>query len=179
MRTFFYLTVVFFSFQSCSPTLSPFTERLVEENRWSERDLKKIQFYLSEDIVLTRELGGSASEIISGEIKMINGRRVEQVIMKKGTAGVLMFSPKQERMAVSFEEGGDERYLMFGSNSKAKGHYLLLAKEWNRRIGKVTYEGKLYRVQGKSAYAGLMVDLKRLNKTIYDARRASGRTVEN
>lgn len=179
MRAFFYLAVSLLFFTSCSPRLTPFTEAMVRENRWTENDLKKIQFYLSEDIVLTRNLGGSASEIVGGEIKMINGRKVEQIIFPKGTAGVALFSPRDNHLAVSFESEGTDRFLMFGPNEKAGGRYVLLAKEWNRRSGRVTYEGQLYRVDGRSAFAALMVDLKRLNKTIYDARRATGRRVGN
>ena len=39
---------------SCSPNLSTFNQKLYEENQWSEEELKKIQFYLSDDIILTR-----------------------------------------------------------------------------------------------------------------------------
>lgn len=167
------------TFSSCSPTLSPLTENLVRENNWTEDDMRKIQFYLSEDIVMTRQLGGSASTIESGEIKIINGRKVEQVVIPKGTPGVAMFSPARDRVAVSFENGSENRFLMFGANDKMGGRFVLLAKEWNRRTGTVTYEEKLYRVEGNSAYASLLVDLKKVNKTIVDSRRAAGRTVSN
>jgi hypothetical protein len=165
------------TFQSCSPKLSPLTDDLVRENNWTEDDLRRIQFYLSEDIVMSRRLGGSASTIESGEIKIINGRKVEQVVIAKGTPGIALFSPSRDRLAVSFENGSDKRYLMFGSNNKAGGRFVLLAKEWKRRAGTITYEEKLYRVEGNSAYASLLVDLKKVNKTIVDSRRAGGRTI--
>ncbi|MEO0340432.1 MAG: hypothetical protein AAF242_14625 [Bacteroidota bacterium] len=177
MRNIFYLSILLIGFSSCSPQLTPFTERLVKENRWSEDQIRRIQFYLSEDILLSRRLGGSASTIEGGEIKVINGRKVEQVVIAKGTPGVVLFSPKSDRLAVSFESGGDDRYLMFGPNSKVGGRFVLLAKEWDRRSGQVTYEDKLYRVEGKSAYASLMVDLKKINKTVVNSRKAGGRTV--
>ena len=80
---------------SCSPTLSPFTQNLYEDNNWTEGDLRKIQFYLSDDIVLYRELTGGNSEIIEGEIKVVNGRKRDQITFRRGTPGVFLFSPKK------------------------------------------------------------------------------------
>lgn len=177
MRPLFYLIVAVLFFQSCSPRLTPFTESMVRENRWTEDDFREIQFYLSQSITLNRQLGGSASEIISGEIKIINGQKVEQVIIAKGTPGVVLFSPAKNRLAIAFEEGSEKRYLMFGPNSKQGGRFVLLAKDWDRRSGKVTYDDKLYRVDGATAYANLMVDLKKVSRTVVDARRAGGRKI--
>lgn len=163
---------------SCSPNLTPFTQRLYDEYRWTESELKRIQFYLSDNIVLRRELSGSKSEIISGEIKLIDGRRVEEIVIPSGTPGVFMFSPKTNRFAISFEEGGDERFLMFGPNPKANNRYVLLASDWNRRTGKVTYAGQMYAVDTGSAFAGLMVDLRKSSQISVNRRMARGRTVD-
>lgn len=166
------------AFSACGPTLSPFTEQLYEQNRWSEKELKRIQFYLSENIVMRRELSGSKSEIVSGEIKMVDGRQVEEVVIRKGTPGVLLFLPDKDRFAISFEEGGGERFLVFGPNSKVNGRFVLLASEWKQRTGMVTYEGKKWRVDNTSAYASLLVDLKKVNRVTVDSRTAGGRKVD-
>lgn len=176
-RIFYLLLFGFLTLSSCSPRLSPLTENMVRENRWTEDDLRRIQFYLSEDILMSRRLGGNASTIESGEIKIINGQKVEQVMIKKGTPGIALFSPSRAELAVSFEAGSDRRFLVFGPSAKVGGRYVLRAKEWQRRMGTVTYEDKLYRVQGSSAYASLLVDLKKVNKTIVDSRRAGGRKI--
>lgn len=162
---------------SCGRRLSPLTENMVRENRWTENDLQQIQFYLSEDIVMTRRIGGSASTIESGEIKIVNGQKVEQVLIEKGTPGVALFSPSRGALAISFEAESDRRFLIFGASDRMGGRYVLRARDWNRNSGTVTYEGKYYRVQGSNAYASLLVDLKKVNKTIVDSRRAGGRRV--
>ena len=162
---------------ACSPTLTPFTQRLYEQYRWTESELKQIQFYLSDNIVMRRELTGSKSEIISGEIKLIDGRKVEEIVIPSGTPGIFLFSPKDNRFAISFEEGGDERFLMFGPNPKANDRYVLLASDWDRRNGKVTYAGTKYLVDTNSAFAGLMVDLKKSSQISINRRTARGRTV--
>lgn len=162
---------------ACGPTLTPFTERLYEQNRWTENDLKRIQFYVSNDIVLRRDFASTDSRIEGGTIRIIGGKQVEEVVIKQGTPGVFLFSPKNDRFAISFEEGGEERYLMFGPNPRANGRFVLLASDWDRREGTVTYEGRRFKVDSDSAYSSLMVDLKRTNSIAVKSRTASGRKV--
>lgn len=163
---------------SCGPKLSPFTQRLYEDQRWSESDLERIQFYLSEDIVLTRELRGGSSDIIRGEIKIVDGREVEQLVIRRKTPGVFLFSPRDERFAISFEEGGEDRFLIFGPNPRAGGRYTLRASDWNRRSGTVTYDGRKWRVSSSDAYAALMIDMKRIRNQNVRSRVAGGRRIE-
>ena len=59
--------VAVLALSACGPTLSPFTESLYKKNQWSEAELKRIQFYLSNDIVMRRELTGAKSEIAREE----------------------------------------------------------------------------------------------------------------
>ncbi|MEL7251596.1 MAG: hypothetical protein AAFZ63_04065 [Bacteroidota bacterium] len=164
---------------SCGPTLSPFTQQLYDDNNWTKGELERIQFYLSNDIVLYRELTGGKSEIVQGEIKIVNGRKRDQITFRRGTPGVFLFSPKDNRFAVSFEDGGDERYLIFGPNPNASNRYVLLASDWNRNLGVITYAGQKWVVNSNSAYSSLMVDLKRLQQNDVNTRVASGRRVGN
>ena len=171
------LAILAIVLSSCGPTLSPFTQQLYDDNNWTDGELKRIQFYLSNDIVLYRELTGGKSEIVQGEIKIVNGRKREQVTFRRGTPGVFLFSPKSNRFAVSFEDGGNERYLMFGPNPNASNRYVLMASDWNRRRGVVSYAGQKWVVDSNSAYSALMVDLERLQQTDVNTRVAEGRRV--
>ncbi len=166
---------------SCSPKLTPFTERLQQENDWSESELKKIQFYVSGDIVLRRQATKGVSKIEHGEIKIIDGKRVEEIVIKKGTPGVFLFQPKEGRFAISFESREDkDPYLIFGPSKKARGRYTLRAKDWgnNNRGGKVSYGGRAFYTPTESAYAILMVDLKRVKDTKVKSRTAGGRKID-
>ena len=163
---------------SCSPSLSPFTQKLYDQNDWTETDLREIQFYLSSDILLRREVKGGRSDIRGGEIKMMQGVRIEEVAIPRGTPGVFVFSPKSNRFAVSFEDGRDDQYLMFGPNPKVDGRYVLLASEWGRRNGTVNYAGKKWKVNSDDAFASLMVDLKKVRKFSMESRVARGRTID-
>ena len=163
-------------FTACGPNLKPFTKGLYEERQWSDEDLRRVQFYLSQDIVMRRQLSGSTFEVISGEIKIVDGRKVEEIVIRKGTPGVFVFRPKTNRLAISFEDS-DKRFLVFGPNPKASGRFVLLASDWGRYQGKVTYENQKYTVNSSSAYSSLMVDLKKIRKTSVSSRTARGRKV--
>ncbi|MBI5916510.1 MAG: hypothetical protein HY842_14125, partial [Bacteroidetes bacterium] len=126
---------------SCSNKLSYFTQDLQERYRWRDDELKKIQFYVSQDIVLKRELTGGSTDIVSGKIKIEDGRQIEEVVIRKGTPGAFLFSPKDERFAIGFEEGS-ERYLIFGPSPKYSDRFVLLASDWDKRTGSVTYDNK-------------------------------------
>lgn len=175
------LTAVFatlFLLSSCSPRLSDYTKRLQNSNDWSEDELRQIQFYLSSDIVLKRQIKEGSSEIVNGKIKMENGRQIEEILIPRKTPGVFLFSPKTERCAIAFEGNSENRFLMFGPNPKAGNRYVLLASDWDKRKGKVTYDGKTYYVDSNSAFAGLQVDLRRIRKTKVNSRVAKGRKID-
>lgn len=161
---------------SCSPQYTYFTESLYEKQKWSQEDLRRIQFYVSEDIVLTRAISEGDTKITEGKIRIVNGRRVQQILIQERTPGVLVLMPKENRFAISFEES-DDAYLMFGPNPKYYERFALLAQDWEKDNGKIHYKGQLYDVDNSSAFAALMVDLKREGDNKYETRRVKGRTV--
>lgn len=176
-RFLFFLLILFFS--GCK-SLSPFTKELNDSLSLSDQELKRVQFYVSKDIVMRREFKGSQSRIESGEIKMVDGRRVEEVIIARKTPGVMIFSPNTEQYAVGFEDGFNNRYLMFGPNPRSGGQYVLLASEWERNVGQVTYDGRAYwvEVDRYGSVPGLMVNLKKFNQKSVKSRRAGGRKID-
>ncbi len=159
---------------SCGQQLTPFSQRMVEEYNWTNTDLEKVQFYLSDEIVLRRNIGTEDSRIRDGKIKVVDGRKVEEIRFEKGTPGVMIFTPKNNLYAISFDSS-DEKYLMFGPSKKQRGKYVLKAKDWSKNFGKVTYNGKTYTTSASSAYASLLVDIKKAKKVSYKSQTAKGR----
>lgn len=176
MKSYFGVLMFAFFISSCSPTLYPFTGDIYD-NFNNQEQLSKVQFYLSGDIVLYRDYGGRQTSIENGTIKMINGRKVEEVFFKKGTPGIVLFSPKRDRIAVCFENN-DNNYLMFGPSPKMDNRFVLLAKEWKRNRGKVTYGGEIWNTTSESAYSSLLVDMDRVKKTKFNKKTVGGRKVE-
>lgn len=148
---------------SCSPRLTYINDEMIKQNKWTEDDLKRIQFYLSDNITLTRQLSSGESTITGGKIKIKDGQKIEQIIFKKGTPGVLLFLPKENRYAISFDNSSPDKYLVFGPNPKMNSRFALMAKEWDRYMGKVTYNGQIYETSSNSAFSALMVNLKRMH----------------
>lgn len=173
----FSLLAALAALSSCA-RYTPFTQRLYEEYRWTEPELKRIQFYLSNDIVLRRELGNSNVSISSGTIRIKDGRRVEEIVIRQGTPGVFMFSPKEDRFAIGFEDGKNNRYLMFGPNPRQGNRYALLGAEWDRQGGAVTYDGQQYQVDSSGAFSHLLVNLKRARDMEVKSRVAGGRRIK-
>lgn len=174
MKQFLLLTFAFLSLASCSPNLVPFSQKMVDNYNWSEEELKRVQFYLSDDIVLYRRVTGGSTQIENGTIKIKDGKKIEEISFKKGTPGVLIFSPKEERLAVAFEDS-DDKYLMFGPNPKIGNRYALLAKEWQQSIGKVSYAGEEFNITKNSGFSGLMVDIDKLTTVQKKSKIVKGR----
>ena len=170
------LTLAVMTLTGCGPKLSPFTQRLYEEQNWGEDDLRRIQFYLSEDVVLQRELRSGNSQIRNGTVRVINGRDIEQVVFRRNTPGVFTFSPKTQRIAISFEDDSDN-YLVFGPNPKNGDRYTILASDWERDSGTITYAGREWKVSSADAYASLLIPLKRLRQEDRTGRIVGGRKI--
>ncbi len=175
MKTYLLLFPALLLLASCA-TYQPLTEKDRTENNWTEKELKQVQFYLSSDIVIERKLGNETSTIKNGKVRIVNGERIEEVIIKKGTPGILVSNTVDNRLGISFEDG-DDRYLMFGPNKGKGGRYYLLASDWQNDVGKVQYEGQTYFCTPASGKAFLTLDLKKLYQTEKDQRKAKGRKV--
>jgi hypothetical protein len=126
--------------------------------------------------VIQRKLGNETSTIQNGKVRIINGERIEEIIIKKGTPGVLVNNTVDNRVGISFEDG-DDRYLMFGPNKGKGGRYYLLASDWKNDVGKVLYEGQTYFCTPESGKAFLTLDLKKLHQIEKDQRTAKGRKI--
>ncbi len=139
--------------------------------------MKQIQFYVSQPILLSRSILDDETKITEGKIRVINGKKVQQILIRERTPGVLVLMPKEDRFAISFEED-DEAYLMFGPNPTYYERFALLANDWERENGNVHYKGQLFNVEKSSAFSALMVDLRREGESKYETKRVQGRTVK-
>lgn len=176
---FFSAFMLIFLLASCSKELRPFTSNILQEGKWSDTELQKIQFYLSDDIVIRRKLTDGSSEISSGgSIKVFKGEKVEEVRIPRGTPGVFLFRAKDDHFAIGFDASTDKRFLMFGANPKRQGSYVLLASEWKDRYGKVRYDDRFFFTDEQSALATLLVDFRKFRKVEVNSKTERGRKVQ-
>jgi hypothetical protein len=172
---FLALSLVFLS--SCSKELTSFTRELYEQQNFTDSDLSRIQFFLSTDLVLYRDLDEKGNyQIEDGSVRVKNGKKVQEIIIKQGTPGVFLSRPKSDHFSVAFETGDDSRFLTFGPNPKNGGRYELLASEWNKRTGVVTYANEKFKTYS-DAIPRLLVDLKQTRTYDRETSKAKGRRV--
>lgn len=164
---------------SCSsvPQKRIFTQQLYKDSGLTGADLFKVQFFLDRDILIYRSLSSNESDVQEGRITIRGGEQVREVIIKRGTKGALVYMPKDDRLGISFDASNDNKYLMFGPNSKNGNKYSLLASEWEQGSGTVTYGNEKWRTLSGSAYATLLVDLSNYQKTEVTTEIPRGREV--
>lgn len=161
---------------SCTPQLVPYTTTVQRQTGLGESQLKKVQFYNSDRIVLFREVGKNTTEVVSGDIKIVDGKQIEEIVINPNTPGVLVNSADGKRFGISFEEGAD-RYLVFGLDPKKAGRYSIYGKNWENHIATIDYDGKEYKLAPQSSEAILLVNLKKLNAMKVNTRTVHGRSV--
>jgi hypothetical protein len=68
----------------------PFTEELRTQNDLREAELRNLQLYVSDDIVLRREATSSGRQITPGHrLVLLSGKTIEEVVIEEHTPGVM------------------------------------------------------------------------------------------
>lgn len=172
-----FFAVLWLGLLSSCQNFVPYTTALKEKYKLSEEDLKRIQFYNSEPIILQRKLVEGSSEITGGKIKTVNGEKIEEIIIPAKTKGVMTKYVANDKIEVSFEKS-DDYFLKFGSNPNKSNHFVVLASDWQSRSGRVTYNGQLFFTAPESIDAILLVDMRKVMKTEQNTRVAKGRKIK-
>jgi hypothetical protein len=158
---------------SCK-NLVPYTDALKTKYNLSDDQIKHLQFYVSDPIVLQRKItADNNTQITAGKIKIVNGEKVEEVVVPTGTRGVLV-KDDAGKFEISFEKD-DSYYLRFGTNPNRYESYVLLASDWHGKVGTVTYAGNKYYTSPESADAVLLIDMHKISNYQKDSRIAKGR----
>ncbi len=171
-KLLFLLPVIGILFSACAPQLSPYTQKLQTNSNLTEDELKQIQFYLSHDVVLYRTLSNSETSIFKGELKVVNGEKVEEVIIPAGTPG-LVIGKQRDALMVSFDN--DDSYLRFAPYPGVGGKYTLMAKDWDGKTGHVDYDGKEYKTSATGSTAYLLLDVDKKGSVTINSKEAPGR----
>ena len=115
-----------------------FTNKIIQGNSLTEEDLKNIQYYLSDDLLLSREVLSGEYNVTKGKLITKSGITLEEVIIKRGTPGIAIEIYDDKRMSISFEEGTS---LMFGNSDNDKmDRFILFGKsKRDEKTGKQLY----------------------------------------
>lgn len=150
----------------------PYTSAIQEKYELSEQELKNIQFFVSDEIVLYKASDDGDASAMNGELLVRSDKQIDEVIIRKGTPGVVI-SAGTRKLLVSFEIG-EGRFLIFGSNTE-DGWYHLMAEEWTRRHGKLEYAGNTYFAAPGSGRAHLQLRMRKLRLLEKQSKIVQGR----
>lgn len=87
----------------CASTV-PFTHEIRTEHDLGPDELEGLQFYVSNDVVLRREVEVRGRTIDDGQLKLHAGKSIEEVVIEKHTPGVAV-AMDDLSITISFEEG--------------------------------------------------------------------------
>ena len=159
---------------SCSPKI-PFTQSIREQHNLSEAEIRKIQFYLSDPVLLRRGTSDSQKATEEGTLVIKSGKNLEQVSFKAKTPGAVDAVISNNTLKVSFEEGA-EKGLIFSTDKQ--GYYNLQALSWDRNgRGTINYDGQTYYAAPGSRNAILMFKMKSLKDVKIKEKVVKGKKV--
>lgn len=172
------------SLASCSSKISrsslvPFTKDLRQKLEKENIDLKQVQFYVDQKIVLNRNLGDQKVEVSSGVVKLENGKYINEVIIPSLTPGICE-GAEGDKLLISFEKGNSN--LPFGPGSGYTfNEYSLYGAEWKNGTTAVMYDSNKFRARCGScqdiASVTLLIKRKVREKFEHKSRTLKGRTV--
>jgi hypothetical protein len=167
-------TAMFLS--SCSEKIY-FTQSIRDQYKLTPEEMKGIQFYLSDEIVLRKgEVSENEKSTEDGKLIVQSGRSIDQITFKSDTKGGVEQVFDNKGVTVSFEEGAGN-YLVFSSSRNRNGLYTLQAITWEDGRGKVNYGDAIWYAAKGSENAALMFKMKSIRKLRVNEKVAKGRSV--
>lgn len=129
----------------------PFTKSLKMRLERDHADMKRIQFYVDQSLVLRRTNGMDKGVIKNGTVAYDNSQTVTEMTIPAYTPGVCE-GVKGDSLLISFDSPGNT--FVFGA-LYANENFVLLGSNWYNGVTDVNYDGKIYRVAcGSCSNAG-------------------------
>ena len=174
----FIFFVILFSITSCNrkTIFTTDTRKSVEDLNLS---LTKLQYYIDNDIILSREVNKDTAKINAGILIYQDGKYFENIKLKASTRGVCT-AVFPDRLHISFEKG-ENKYLVFSISNviRADKSYQLLADPSATNGDHIIqYDGKLYKLYVDKNWPRLVISKKLINKEKYDGRIMKGQKVK-
>src|SRR5882724_8774535 len=159
----------------------PFDKSLKQRLEKDNIDLKQVQFYIDQKLILSRNLGDQKVEVNSGVVKLENGKFINEVIVPGFTPGICEGS-EGERLLISFEKGNNN--LAFGPGSGYTfNEFVLYGTEWKNGTAAVTFDSNKFRARcgtcADVASVTLVVRKSEIDKIERKTRTLKGRTISN
>ena len=182
MKSLSLATLIVFTLSSCSLNRMLLTVDTKQQIEKAGVDIKQVQFYNSEEIILARQLNKEEIKVAEGKVRIENGKNIEEIIIPANTPGICELND-EKTLKVSFD-AGDGKTIPFlverkGDVVTSGSYFKIGAKKWvrtnrGRKVGKLDYEGQVYNIV-RGVESRLMIDKAVLNRVKRETRVAKGR----
>ena len=161
-------------FNACSPKV-PFTQQIREQYKLNPDELRRIQFYLSDPVVLRRmEQSEREKKTEEGKLVIESGSSLNQLTFKANTPGLVDGVVDANTIKISFEDGA-EKYMVFGSARSRNGYYVLQGLPADNGRVKINYAGQSWIAGRGSEQAVLLFKMKSVRKLRVNDNVAKGK----
>ncbi len=166
----------------------PMTTQLISRYGLTESEMTKIQYYLSEEVVLAREVTTVSEKDISEShsLRSEEGKMIEEIVFRAGLPGIAK-SANNKSIQIQFEQIGTieftTRPVQFGNSFRPDAtetkFYINIPKysSENGEFFGINYQGNNYQVSATSWKSYLIVEEENLKKIEKQRRAASGMTL--
>lgn len=165
-------------FTACGSKV-PFTNNIKDEfGLDAEKQVKRVQFYISQTIILQRvKQSGSQGTAENGVLVTNSSKQEDRITIQAQTPAIFESYGPNGEMMIRFEVG-QGRVLSFKVRQNGNDSKYYLDATWDmNRGGELTYGNEKYTVQSSAGNAYLMVMLKKLQKTKRQDRVVKGMKV--
>jgi len=142
---------------------SDFMSNMIEEYSLSQENLKKIQFYTSNEIVLSKQSQVESIKISKGVLFVDKTNSSNEIIIKASTPCLFVKGDKK-LITVLFDNNVKLNFVNPCANGcMTNSRYYLAAENWADKTGTLELNGVKYKALGMSAETYLTIDKKSLN----------------
>ena len=150
-----------------------FTQNLRKNIENKKLDIKKVQFYISNTVILQRVMPINEAKIARGEIVFENGNYIDQIIIAKNTPGTCD-SFTNDKLFISFE---NDNTVTFHKKNQDNFYKILLNKNIGSYYG-IVYDTLIYNVDSKAENTRLWIKKDEIYRQEINQRVVKGKTVK-
>jgi len=129
---------------ACTPARVALRSEPGQALPWEEAELRKMTYFLSQDLVIERPITGAAGEKVMGTPVDRGGKQFDQITISRETPGEFVQLQRSHMLAVTFAQGDRDRYLVFSPSAKWEGACMLVVPFWSEGKAQVNYGGQVY-----------------------------------
>jgi hypothetical protein len=161
-------------------TYVPFTRDLFNKIKAYNIDVRRVQFFIDQKLVLTRYIDQNKAEVTSGVVKFINGKYINEIVIPANTP-CICDSVDIDGLRVSFDRSGNQ--FKFINNKYSPDFFIFSGTNWKDGSCDVLFDRAVYRAScgtcNSAADIKLTVRQSDIDNTQKKTKVLPGRKIDN